>query len=455
MINLLLLGGIAGCILSAIKPYKQMNMASVPLLIIGALFLLGTIDLEIIKAGLFGNDFLEPWKILVIFFTVAYAANSTDVSGLFDVMAFRLVQYTKGETLKLFTGFYFFAGFLTLMTSNDIVILTLTPIIFYLGKYAKLNIIPFLFAEFFAANTFSMLFLIGNPTNIIVTEVFNISFLSYAQVMFLPTLIAVSLTYCLLRWYFREDLKISHRVEKMHLDSVENKIDATFSAMLMLLMLMTLLFSDLIGLEIWIITSAFAGIFLLDDLFLSQYYAPKYKALATKQRVYRKLYGITHDSSDFNLTRKRMPWAIAPFIIALFILVQGLLDNGVLTPLMDLATTQSQTIATGIFGTGLTGALLANIINNQPMTILVSSVLASSTGISDQILLANAYALVIASNLGANLTLLGALAGLMWKNILDTKGLKINYWSFLKVGLVVTPPVLLITLLILYLEFSI
>jgi arsenical pump membrane protein len=69
---------------------------------------------------------------------------------------------------KFLFYFFFLSSVITLFTSNDIVILTLTPIIFYFGKHAKVRMMPYLIAEFFAANIWSMFLYIGNPTNIIV-----------------------------------------------------------------------------------------------------------------------------------------------------------------------------------------------------------------------------------------------------------------------------------------------
>ena len=54
------------------------------------------------------------------------------------------------------------------MTSNDIVILTLTPIIAYFCKYTGSDPLPFLFVQFFSSNIWSIILIIGNPTNIIV-----------------------------------------------------------------------------------------------------------------------------------------------------------------------------------------------------------------------------------------------------------------------------------------------
>ena len=457
--NLALLSlGIIACILSAIKPMHwksiPLNMATVPVIVVATLLSFGIINQESLKLGLFGNELLEPWKILAIFFGAAYAANSTDVSGIFDTIAHKIVRIARGDSRRLFLFFYLFSAALTVFTSNDIVILTLTPIIFYLGAHARLNVIPFLFAEFLGANTLSMLLIIGNPTNIIVAEAFNLSFLEYINVMWLPTLVATVTTYGLIRWWFRKELSKPYTYDSTSQSHLKNIIDASISSLLMLGMLFTLFISEYIGVEIWQVIAIFTCLFLLDDLFISQYYAPKHRALNGKQQVYRQLYGITKETSDFHLTRKRMPWRIAPFILALFILVQSLLSSGGLDWLVLFMIDQSQTLFSGIFTTGITSFFMANVLNNQPMTILMSNVLASGQSqISETILLANAYALVIASNLGANLTLLGALAGLMWRNILDVKGVKISYWQFLRVGIVIAPIVLLITLSVLCGQF--
>lgn len=61
---------------------------------------------------------------------------------------------------------------MTLFTSNDIVILTLTPLVLYASKEAKINVIPFLIVQFYAANILSAAFIIGNPTNVIVGTLF-------------------------------------------------------------------------------------------------------------------------------------------------------------------------------------------------------------------------------------------------------------------------------------------
>lgn len=65
--------------------------------------------------------------------------------------------------------------------------LTLTPIVCYFAKATGVDPMPFLFAEYAAANTFGALLYTGNPTNIIVADAYNMTFLGYSKFMTLPT----------------------------------------------------------------------------------------------------------------------------------------------------------------------------------------------------------------------------------------------------------------------------
>ena len=221
-------------------------------------------------------------------------------------------------------------------------------------------------------------------------------------------------------------------------------------------MLIVLTTSQAFDIPIWLITSVFAGVFIIEDLAFSLYYISKYHSLPPsvlqkeKQEV-SKLYGLPENPNEFWIAIKRVPWKILPFIMVFFILVAGLNEYGAVDWLASMISKTSTTLGSSIATHGILGFLLANIINNQPMTILLSNVLLSdSLQISEQAFRGGAYAVVIASNLGANLTLIGALAGLMWRKILKTKGLEISYFDFVKTGLIITPFVFGLSLLSLY-----
>ena len=157
---------------------------------IGALIIVifGAISLREAAGGLIRESAVNPIKILALFFSMTYMSVFLDELGFFRYLAAYTVNKTGNSQIKLFFGMYAMISVLTIFTSNDIIILTFTPFICYFAKNVKINPIPFLMGEFVAANTWSMFFVIGNPTNIYLATSGGINFLQYFQAMWLPTI---------------------------------------------------------------------------------------------------------------------------------------------------------------------------------------------------------------------------------------------------------------------------
>lgn len=436
----LILLAVAFTIFAAIRPFKigkfPINIATSSILSLLLLVVFQVIDLSFIELGILGNGQLNPWEIIVIFFTVAYVSISLDVTGILDYIAYKIVHKAKGSGTKLFFFFYLFSCILTIFTSNDIVILTLTPIIFYLSKHADINITPLLFAEFFGANTLSTLLYIGNPTNIIIGNALNLDFVKYTEVMLVPTLVAAVLNIALLYIIFKDQItkkfkpKVSDRV------LVKNWSSAIGGAVLVLCMLAALTLSSYLNIKIWQVTLAFSIVFVCKDLIF--YLLDKIQSKSAR-------------TNYFWAALKRVPWRILPFVASFFIFVEGLNHYGLIDHLAQIAANFSTSLFSGIFVNGFVGLFLSNLINNQPATIFLSYILTSeSFVVSKEVLKGSAYAVNISTSLAANITLIGALAGLMWQKILKDKGVEISYIDFLKKGLVITPFVFIISLISLY-----
>lgn len=167
-----------------------LDYARVSLGVLGLLLASGIASLTTIKSAIMPQMNIVPWQILIIFFGSAYICGSLDASGVLKLIAYKFASVSKNGK-KLFINLVLLAGILTVFTSNDIVTLTLTPIIVYISQYANINPVPYLIAVFFASNTWSMFFYIGNPTNVVVAQAYSLNFIEYAKLMFFPTIVAI------------------------------------------------------------------------------------------------------------------------------------------------------------------------------------------------------------------------------------------------------------------------
>ena len=144
---------------------------------------------------------------------------------------------------------------------------------------------------------------------------------------------------------------------------------------------------------------------------------------------------------------RNAPWQIVLFSVGMYLVVYGLGNAG----LTDLAAgllvwlgQQGHVVAT--VGSGFAAAILASVMNNMPATLVGALAIdrADVAPLTRELMI---YANVIGNDLGPKFTPIGSLATLLWLHVLATKGHRITWGQYMKVGLVITPPVLLATLL--------
>ena len=119
-----------------------------------------------IMKGLNGEGGLDPIGILILFLSMVFISIFLDITDFFEFCALHALKFAGNNGRQLFFSLYFTVSILTIFTSNDIIILTCTPFIFYFAKATHMDPKLYLIAEFFAANTWSMTLFIVNPTNI-------------------------------------------------------------------------------------------------------------------------------------------------------------------------------------------------------------------------------------------------------------------------------------------------
>lgn len=389
-----------------------------------ALLLFRLLPLPVMWEGLTSSGSINPLKILTLFISMTTLSIYLDEVGFFSYIAGISLKFAKTSQLRLFCVLFLLVSVLTVFTSNDIIILTFTPFICYFSKKAEIDPMPYLFGEFVAANTWSMMLIIGNPTNIYLATANGISFGAYTAHMLLPTLFAGIIAFLLLLMIFRKPLSqpISIKEEK---PAIRDKGLVIIGLLHLVFCTILLILSSYIGLEMWYITLGFAV-----SLFLCVTIYKKKKGV--KERV------LLH-------TIMRAPWELIPFVLSMFLLV------------LTLDRYQVTTIISDFFGTdhlvwkyGIASFLAANVMNNIPMSVAFSSIVSH---LSEADRLPAAYASIIGSNIGAYFTPLGALAGIMWSGILNKMGIPFSFRKYISYGIRISIPVLIAALLGLLIYF--
>ncbi len=399
------------------SPYWIIALTGVLVLMIG-----GALRVDELVEGIFGQSLINPIKILALFLSFTVFSIFLDEIGFFAYAASLVAMKAKNSQSALFLAFYLLTSVLTVFTANDIVILTLTPFIIYFAKNAKINPLPYLVSEFVAANTWSMLLIIGNPTNIYLATSFGIDFLTYFLKMLLPTLSTGFISYLLMRWLFHRFLKepLAVGVALPPPDRGLMVIGLTHLGISTVLISI----SSYIGLEMWTVTLAGSLSLMVTTI--------GYRLVKRQSLVI--LSGVL----------KRVPYSLIPFMLSMTALVIGVDKYGLAQSLA-----RSLSDISPLFSYGFVSFFFSNLINNIPMTILFREVLAVDASLS----LPAVYATIIGSNLGAILSPIGALAGIMWMSILKREGIRYGYGSFMKYGLLISLPLMLISLLGLSLLF--
>lgn len=397
---------------------------------IGALIalLLGVINLQDIPVV-----WNIVWNATATFVAVIIISLILDESGFFEWAALHVAKWGGGKGRLLFSYIILLGASVAALFANDGAALILTPIVIAmllaLG-FSKGTTLAFVMAAGFIADTASLPLIVSNLVNIVSADFFNIGFTEYASVMIPVDIAAIIATLIMLHWFFRKDIPQQYDTSKLAVPATVIKDVKTFKAGWLVLLL--LLF----------------GFFILEPLGIP------ISAIAAVGAVI--LWFIAAQGKTIN-TRKVLrgaPWQIVIFSLGMYLVVYGLRNAGLtqyLSEILDFLSSQGVWIAT--LGTGYITAFLSSIMNNMP-TVLVGALSIEGSNASGLIKEAMIYANVIGADLGPKITPIGSLATLLWLHVLSQKNMTITWGYYFKTGIVMTIPVLTVTLIALALRLT-
>ncbi|WP_025128339.1 arsenic transporter [Pseudomonas sp. PH1b] len=373
------------------------------------------------------------WNATGTFVALIIISLLLDEAGFFAWTALHVARWGRGRGRRLFAYMVLLGALVSALFANDGAALILTPIVISMLlalRFSAATTLAFVMGAGFIADTASLPLVVSNLVNIVSADFFNIGFNRYAAVMLPVNLVSVAATLAVLLWFFRRDIPQDYDPQQLALPASAIHDRATFIAgwWVLLILLAGCFALEPLGIPISAISAACATLLLV--------IAARGHRISTRKVL------------------KEAPWQIVIFSLGMYLVVYGLRNAGLTAHLAGwLDGFASGGIWGAALGTGLLTAGLSSVMNNLP-TVLIGALSIDASQASGVVKEAMIYANVIGSDLGPKITPIGSLATLLWLHVLERKGIHIGWGYYFRVGIVLTLPVLLITLVALALRLS-
>ncbi|AFS53233.1 arsenic transporter [Leptospirillum ferriphilum] len=372
------------------------------------------------------------WDATFTFVALIILSLLLDEAGFFHWAALHMGRLGQGRPSRLFFLVILLGMGVSAVFANDGAALILTPIV--LAMLLSLGLTPsgalaFVIATGFVADTTSLPFIISNLVNIVSADFFHISFVRYSQVM-VPVDILSGVSTLLVLWlYYRRHLPESYNLSLLESPrhAIRDPVVFRWGFALLFLLLIVYFVSAPLGIPVSLVTSSAAILLLL--IAARAYTGGKGRLIPIIPVL------------------KGAPWQIVLFSMGMYLVVYGL-KNANLTAFLStlLADLASHGLWVATIGTGFLSALLSSVMNNLPSVLIGALSIQGAGSFPDGIRESMIYANVIGCDLGPKFTPIGSLATLLWLHVLEKKGEHIGWGLYMRVGIVLTVPVLLATL---------
>jgi arsenical pump membrane protein len=349
-------------------------------------------------------------RVVAFLGAVLVLAKMCDDEGLFEAAGAAMARARFGSQ-RLLRQVFVIAATITAVLSLDATVVLLTPVVLTTVRRLRAPVRPHAYATAHLANAASLLLPVSNLTNLLAFHILNMSFTKFTAVMALPWLAAVGTVYLVFRVFFRRDLNVQP-------DPPENEPAPQIPVFALVVVALTL-----------------AGFVIAEAVGV----APAWAALAGAAVMAVRSLARRHTTAMAIVRSVNIPFLV--FVLALGVVVQAVMQNGVSARMSALLPSGSGLPA--LLGFAVVAAVLANIVNNLPATLVLVPLVASSGA-------AAVLAVLIGVNIGPNLTYVGSLSNLLWRSVLRRYDISASVGEYTRLGLCTVPTTLVAAVLALW-----
>ena len=347
-------------------------------------------------------------------------------TGLFEWIAIKATQLVKGEPVPLLVLLMLATAVFSAFLDNVTTILLIVPVTIVMLENLKLDTKPFIIGEILASNIGGTATLIGDPPNILIGSEAGFSFNDFIINLGPVIIINLIVTIFLLYFFYCRKLKVSRELKAHIMELSPDRALKDKKLMYQSLVILLLVIAGFVSHEI-------------------THIEPSIIALAGAMAL------ILISKKEPEEIFEKVEWPTLFFFMGLFIMVEGLVEVGVIQMLAEatLSLTKGDFQKTALF-IGILSSSVSPIIDNIPYTTTMLPLIKNLETAFPNVD-ALWWSLALGACLGGNATLIGASANVVAANISKKNGKVISFIEYLKYGLPLTFVTIVIAMI--YLNF--
>lgn len=377
---------------------------------VAAMTLLGLVDAD---SAFFDHETGVDWNVVFLLFGMMVVVGVLKQTGLFEYLALWAARASRGRPARLMALLMVVAATASALLDNVTTVLLVAPVTLSVCARLGLPTTPYLVTLVFASNVGGTATLIGDPPNIIIASRAGLSFNDFLVHTLPVTVVIVAVLVVLCRFLYRRELR-EEPTAVADIDPATAIRDPRRLAICLTVLALVMLafgFHTVLHLDPSIVAMMGAGAMVL----------------------------LSRTTPEEFL--EEVEWGTLVFFMALFVLVGGLVQVGVISSIGEavaeaLGDRPLLAATTLLFGSAIVGGFVDNIPYTAATVPVVQDLVAASGDTSSGNPLWWAFAL--GADLGGNTTAVAAGANVVVLGIAHSAGRPISFWEFTRKGLVVT-----------------